>query len=268
MNFLTILYIISQFFSRLAFKYTGKQLWTRFPWAKDCKLPSNLLVTTTQKGYPIKISDRGFLASQIYWTGCFELGVTNKLNKLISPGDFFVDAGANVGYFSIIAGHLVSSSLKKGKVLAFEPCTSTFKALNENIHFNALQGVVDTFKIGLGNEAREKYLHISVQSELNTFSKPHFQESSNELVKIQPLDDFYELFTNDYQNCIVKIDVEGLEQEVLQGSNLFLKDYRTRYIIIESFSDFESIKKTIENYGFSLGEKLARATWIYSRNSH
>ena len=194
------------------------------------------------------------------------LGLNNQLHQLISPGDLFIDAGANLGYFSVIVGHLLKSPHKQGKILAFEPCNSTYEILKENIYANNLQHIVDLFPIGLGSEEDTKMLHLSIFNALNTFCKPHFVESSTEQVKIKPLDSFYKYFTPEYKKCLIKIDVEGFEKQLLQGAKLFLSDLRTQHIIIECFADLDEIKKILNDYSFKISTPpLERATYLASR---
>ena len=260
------LYRIHQAFSRIVFKLIKKQIWTRFALRKNNEIPDSLTFTTTIEGYPLKVFNKGFLSSQIYWIGCFEPNLYNQLNQLVSPGDLFIDAGANLGYFSVTIGNLLKSEHQKGKILAFEPCASTFKILKENIDANNLQQIVELFPIGLGSESETKTLHLSSLNELNTFCQPHFPESSTEEVKIKALDSFYEYFTQEYKKCIMKIDVEGFEKQLLQGADKFLSDIRTQHIIVECFSGLDEIKEILLGYGFKISTPpIERATYLASK---
>ena len=120
-------YKINQAFSRLVFQLIKKQIWTRFALIKNDEIPESLTSTKTLQGYPIKLSNKGFQSSQIYWIGGCEANLSQKLHQLVSPGNFFIDAGANLGYFSVVIEHLLKSPQKQAKLLAFEPCTSTFE---------------------------------------------------------------------------------------------------------------------------------------------
>ncbi|MGB3638415.1 MAG: FkbM family methyltransferase [Rivularia sp. (in: cyanobacteria)] len=259
-------YKINQAFSRLVFQLIKKQIWTRFALIKNDEIPESLTSTQTLQGYPIKIFSKGFQSSQIYWIGCCEPNLSNKLHQLVSPGDLFIDAGANLGYFSVTFGNLLKSEHQQGKILAFEPCTSTFKILKENIDANNLHDTVNLFPIGLGSEEETKILHLSTFNGLNTFCQPHFVESSTEEVKIKPLDSFYEYFTQEYKKCIIKIDVEGFEKQLLQGADKFLSDIRTQHIIVECFSGLDEIREILNDYGFKISTPpIERATYIASR---
>ena len=261
----------SQLISRSVFTATGKQIWTRFPWIdteKYHKTPE--VLTKTRKGYPIQILPQGFMSSQIYWAGCFEPQLSEKLENILSPGDLFVDAGANIGYFTLLSAHKISSTNKKGRVISFEPCLSTFKILEENVASNGLSDTVVFFRIGLSDSEESKKLYISEYSELNTFcSNPVNKETSTgktEIVEVKPLDSFYNLFTSNFEKCVIKIDVEGLEKQVLNGARLWLEDERTKHVVFECFKNLNSLKVILNQYNFQLDEEpLARETYIASR---
>lgn len=168
------LYRIHQAFSRLVFKLIKKQIWTRFTLRKNDEIPDSLTLTKTIEGYPLKVFNKGFLSEQIYWIGCFEPNLYNQFHQLVSPGDLFIDAGANLGYFSVTIGNLLKSEHQQGKILAFEPCTSTFKILKENIDANNLQHIVELFPIGLGSQSETKTLHLSNLNERLYFLSASF----------------------------------------------------------------------------------------------
>jgi hypothetical protein len=48
----------------------------------------------------------------------YEPAVTDAIATALKPGDVFIDVGANIGYFTVLAAHLVGSG---GRVIAFEP---------------------------------------------------------------------------------------------------------------------------------------------------
>lgn len=166
------LYRIHQAFSRLVFQLIKKQIWTRFALRKNNEIPDSLTFTKTIEGYPLKVFNKGFLSSQIYWIGCFEPNLYNQLHQLVSPVDLFIDAGANLGYFSVTIGHLLKSEHQQGKILAFEPCTYTFEILKENIDSNNLQQIVELFPIGLGSELETKHYICLILMSLILFVSP------------------------------------------------------------------------------------------------
>lgn len=61
---------------------------------------------------------RDILHQYIYYFGVWEPHLTNWIGQQLAPGDTFIDVGANVGYFSLLASRLVG---KSGVVVAIEP---------------------------------------------------------------------------------------------------------------------------------------------------
>src|SRR5262245_20368139 len=79
--------------------------------------------------------------SPYFYSTAYEPAVTDAVVRALGSGDVFVDVGANVGYFSILAALLVGSA---GRVLAFEPHEGARAALRGTPERN---GVVDTILI-------------------------------------------------------------------------------------------------------------------------
>jgi FkbM family methyltransferase len=70
--------------------------------------------------------------------GSWEPSLAAFLRSHLRPGDVFVDVGANVGYFSLLAARAVGSS---GQVVAFEPLPTTVAKLRANVDANGLENV-------------------------------------------------------------------------------------------------------------------------------
>lgn len=58
-----------------------------------------------------------------------DIRLTKYMIKNINHGDTFVDIGANIGYFSLLASYLVGDN---GQVISVEPTNGVFDILNEN----------------------------------------------------------------------------------------------------------------------------------------
>jgi FkbM family methyltransferase len=75
---------------------------------------------------------------------------------LLRKGDMFLDVGANVGVYSILA------AAQGAKVLSIEPVPATYEQLLDNIHLNRFQARIDAHHMGVGSEPGE--LRFSTQS--------------------------------------------------------------------------------------------------------
>ena len=83
----------------------------------------------------------------------YEEEVLESLEGLLTPGDTFLDLGANEGFFSILASKIVGT---EGKVIAIEPQTRLQSVLVRNIaennafNINVYQRVISDHRVSLG----------------------------------------------------------------------------------------------------------------------
>ena len=145
------------------------------------------------------------------------------LLHFLRPGELFVDVGANVGSFTIIAGAVCGA-----RVIAFEPIASTFDRLILNVEVNEIKRTVTRYqKAGCSKAGRLRF--TSDQDTTNhVLSAEEASEPSVE-VDVVTLDDS---LAGDHP-LLLKIDVEGLETEVLRGANGVLANPSLRAIILE-----------------------------------
>ena len=103
-------------------------------------------VSGLQPGLKIRLHGDSELCHLIYCRH-FEAHEREFLNRFLRPGDVFVDVGANIGLFTLIAAERVGPG---GKVLAFEPTAKTFGRLVDNVQLNKLSNV-ECFKLALSD---------------------------------------------------------------------------------------------------------------------
>jgi FkbM family methyltransferase len=146
----------------------------------------------------------------------FELGEQRFINDFLRPGDIFVDAGANIGLFALIAAHRVG---KQGGVYAFEPCAAVYQRLLDNVQLNHLSNVF-CYKLALSDQNGEANIKIPTDgydawSSLGCPSEgSKFKE---ETVQTLRWDDFAQKNDLVGKVTMMKIDVEGWEMHVLKG---------------------------------------------------
>lgn len=161
------------------------------------------------------------ILSRLIYEG-FEKEETDFLQIFLNEGDTFIDIGANVGLFTLLAAKKVGS---KGSVICFEPAPITFERLTENVELNNFRNI-DFRNIGLSDEIGELTFHISDNGfdAWNSFAK----STDNNLAKsiIVPTSTLnFELKNVDKSKIkLIKIDVEGWEKFVLRGGrDLFIE---------------------------------------------
>jgi FkbM family methyltransferase len=95
-------------------------------------------VARTQWGGRFAGTTADVLDRYVYAFGVWEPNLTRWLSATLKPGDVFVDVGANVGYFSILASRIVGPS---GSVVAIEASPTTFELLTANLARNHVTNV-------------------------------------------------------------------------------------------------------------------------------
>jgi len=184
------------------------------------------------------------ILSKIIYDG-FEQEELNFVKSILKSGDVFIDIGANVGLFSLVASLCVG---KKGQVIAFEPAPTTFNRLLENQKLNNIKNI-DARNIGLSDELGELLFYISDTGfdAWNSFAPSADNKLQKQIaVSVSNLD--HELQHVDKATIkLVKIDVEGWEKYVLRGGENFFKNFSP--IVMVEFTDENTF-----NAGYSVHE--------------
>ena len=135
------------------------------------------------------------------------------LEKLLSPGSTFVDVGANMGIYTLVASRLVGEA---GHVIAFEPSAQSFSLLRRNIALNGLTNVI-ALPEALSNETGRTKLFHGPDPVCNSLGRDLSWDGDAEEVATETLDDVLRRTSLRRVNAI-KIDVEGAEELVLRGA--------------------------------------------------
>jgi FkbM family methyltransferase len=150
-----------------------------------------------------------------YLEGDYEASVERILLSNLRPGTMFYDVGAHIGVFSLIAARNLGV---KGSVFAFEPDPANVRRIKEHVARNQLDAIRIIPKAVSSTDGRLRFQRASFQSSMNRgvlledASAP--QESTIEVESIT-LD---AVAREHALPSLIKIDVEGSEAAVLQGS--------------------------------------------------
>lgn len=167
---------------------------------------------------------------QMYF-GSFQPAISEVFRKYLKRGDVFIDAGANIGYFSAVAAGYVG---KEGQVHSFEPVPEYFKKLKELAERNN-QYRITANQFALGDQEKMGEIYIGGNSDIgdNTFFPNLFEgidSGRSADVLIRRLDKYIKE-KNITNIKLIKIDVEGYEFFVLKG----LKNYFSECLEKKSF---------------------------------
>lgn len=216
-----------------------------------------LLNNSTHKvgNYKLKLDLKEGIQKAIYLDG-FEAGETQWLYEYLNPGDIMVDAGANCGYYSFIASGIVGNT---GEVYAFEPDPKPREVLIKNISRNWIKNIIVS-SLALGDKEECQDLFILPEREhLNnsTFILGHHPIGGTQKARITTLDRIF--YPGIRQIDFIKIDVEGMEPNIIRGMDKLLTDKRVSYLLVElhdkalipAGTNADKLDKLICSYGFT-----------------
>ncbi len=177
--------------------------------------------------WPFDVTGKGL------YVGLFEHEEVQFIRRILKPGMVFLDIGANMGFYSIIAAKYVGSS---GQVHSFEPSPRMFEELKFNIELNGLSNV-EPNSIALGDKSGTACLSRyergkEVYASLSPNVYPGAKITGHDYVTVETLDNYVEEKRLERVD-VIKIDVEGAECLVLRGSQVLLSSTSGPTIILE-----------------------------------
>lgn len=101
--------------------------------------------------------DNSIITSWLRFRGAYEPSLSNFILRHVREGDVCVDAGANVGYFSLLFARRVAPT---GKVIAIEPAPDTVRRLRANLELNGASGIVDVIAAACNSRKSEVTFHL------------------------------------------------------------------------------------------------------------
>jgi len=180
------------------------------------------------------INPRSDLFKVIIKNKGYELNLTKYCRQYIDKNKDFIDAGANVGFYTILASKMLN---KNRRIIAIEPSNNAYKKLKLNISINNLSNnIYIVKKVAINKEAIVSLKTINNKEEYSTLgNKMKHKAILNESFKVEKVPsttvdkivDQYQL-----QPGFIKIDVEGAEYLLLKGAKKTLLKY-SPIILIE-----------------------------------
>lgn len=184
------------------------------------------------------------IVGNIYY-GLMDYEESQFLLQRLKKDDLFVDVGANVGHYTLLA-----AGICKANVISIEPIPDTYEKLKSNINLNNLSSRIKLLNIGLSDKKGTLYF-LKNKDVMNKVT--YIENVNNIKVNVSTLNSIL----TDKKITFLKIDVEGFEFFVLKGANNILKQESLKYLIIEfngsgqyfGVSD-EEVFNYIKNFNF------------------
>lgn len=207
-------------------------------------------------------------ASADYSDGTNELPVQQAIVDHLVPGGVFYDVGSNVGFFSLLAARHVGA---EGRVFAFEPLPINARCIRANAALNGLDNVI-VVPAAVGATAGTEPLYVTTHPGGATLSGADCPPDVTGTIEVPvtTIDEFVRRGEG-LPPSLVKIDVEGVELDVVRGMTETLTS--TRPTVLCELDDVRTegveekvarFRAAVEPYGYrfrTLESSYANAEW-------
>ena len=153
-----------------------------------------------------------FVSQRLREHGIWEPYETSLVLTLLRPGDVFIDVGANVGYFSVVAASVVGA---EGAVFAFEPDPDNCRLLRANAELNGLDDRVIVVEAALSDASGPGELFLSADNLGD--HQVYAGNESRSSVPIDLLQGSEYLAARLQRMDLLKVDTQGAEFQVMTG---------------------------------------------------
>ena len=155
----------------------------------------------------------------IYKYAMWEPIITKLVMDILEPGQTFIDVGAANGWFSLIAASIVG---ERGKVIAFEPNPTRFKMLLKGAQMNGFTNLTASDK-ALSYQEGTAFIGGRCMGEISESGIRIVTTTLDHFLAKEGIEEVH----------LVKIDVEGVEQNVLKGMIRTVENNPSMKIICE-----------------------------------
>ena len=156
---------------------------------------------------------------------------------MLRPGDLFCDAGANIGSYSVLASGVIGAT-----TIAIEAAPETARHLRRNVDANAIGHLVEIHEVLIGPVVGQAYFSSGNDSTNRVTDEA---ERGARPLPMTTLD----AVLNGRCPVMMKMDIEGYEEQALAGAEKMLSDERLQAVCIELFSD--AVADLFRRHGFS-----------------
>jgi FkbM family methyltransferase len=226
-----------------------------------------MLISTIWGGRLLIPSDDLSLMPELVAYGTYDRPFTAYVQRCIKPGDTVIDVGAHVGLFTLLLAYQVAES---GRVVAYEPSPRMLELLRDNVSMGWLNDRVEIVPKAVASTSGSRpFLAPARYTATGSLQQvEHLLSTEDRVDKVdrvevetEPLDVHFGRFQ---QVALVKIDVEGAENQVLAGMGQLLASGVVTRVSFEISR--AHIGDEWENFTERL-QHLERDGWTFSRIS-
>jgi FkbM family methyltransferase len=182
-------------------------------------------------GFTIETHDRDdkYVSEEIIKDQRWEPLETEVISRLLKQDADFVDVGANIGWYSLLAGKLLG---RRGIVHAFEPAAENVALLARNVALNCLANVRIT-PCAVGGATGSARIFYSPINKGDHRAYPSDEERPSQEIGMIKLDDYFR--AEPPRPLVVKVDTQGFEYDVLSGMRNTLAALGSEVVLVIEF---------------------------------
>lgn len=185
-----------------------------------------------------------FIVKKLYYTRTirtFWESDIEPIKRLVKPGDYAIDLGANIGWYSHVLADIVGQT---GRVYSIEPIPDTFRLLSAVASARGLKNI-ELFNVAVSDKDGSAVMEIPIheyggrnfyQAKIISSSQPSESSSKRYTVPVRSLDSLFQSIAP--RVSFIKCDVEGHELAAFKGAEKFMQVQKPA-IMIEVAGQFE-----------------------------
>ncbi|QQR69793.1 MAG: FkbM family methyltransferase [Alphaproteobacteria bacterium] len=191
--------------------------------------PDQILVRT-QVGYVFCSAHDPVVLCALAETGELEHGTRLAIQRILQPGETFIDVGAHLGLHTIAAARVLKDH---GRVIAFEPFPLTCSLLRKSVELNNLSSLVEIHNAAVSNRAESRPLFLgSISGHHSLFPLPDEEKAGVAPVEV-PTMRLDQVIEPGQKADMIKIDAEGAELDVLEGARTLIEANPEIVLVVE-----------------------------------
>lgn len=178
--------------------------------------------------------------------GELEPGTRILIQRLLKPGDVYIDIGANIGMHMLAAAQAMQGC---GKIIGFEPFGPTKALIDKTMWINGYSDIAETHQLAVSNKSGTQSLNLGATSghhslfKLNTPSALAKPPVKVDLISLD------EIVSPGQVVHLLKIDAEGAELDIIDGATRLLKNNPQIKLIVElGLSHLERTDHNVEDW--------------------
>jgi FkbM family methyltransferase len=204
-------------------------------------------------GYRLVVFANEDVGRQIYFFGKYEEEDSAYIRQNVRETDICFDVGANVGYYTLF----FSKMAKRGIVYSFEPVPLNYQVLTTNLMLNNIHNVVPN-PSAVGSTKKDVDFVVARDGAYSSFVETG-RKGVLERIRV-PMTGLDEYCQSQHVSRIdvLKVDVEGAEEQVIEGASGLLRDCPPRLVMLELHepmlhllgSSIEKVLARMQGFGY------------------